>query len=55
MRNKKIDKNTMKNDNPDVFKPPNKIINKYYEYDRRFTRAVDPNVHTQVAKATWLK
>lgn len=41
-RNKKIDKKVMRNNNPDVFSPPNKTyIDKYYEYDERFTKKVE--------------
>lgn len=40
-RNKLIDENKMKDDNPEVFDPPNdKFINKYFEISKRFTEPV---------------
>jgi beta-lactamase superfamily II metal-dependent hydrolase len=42
-RNKKITKDVMLKDNPDVFDPPNDvIINKYYEINNRFITPVEP-------------
>jgi len=41
-RNKKISKDVMKEDNPDVFDPPNDvIIGKYFELSGRFTKDID--------------
>ena len=40
--NEKISKSVMKQDNPNVFDPPNDIyIDKYYEYTEKFTSDVD--------------
>ena len=40
-RNKKIDKDVMKEDNPDLFSPPNdKRITKYFEIDKKFSKSV---------------
>ena len=41
-RSKKINEDVMKDDNPDVFEPPNdEIVGKYFELLKRFTKDVD--------------
>ncbi|MCV0367238.1 MAG: MBL fold metallo-hydrolase [Nitrosopumilus sp.] len=43
-RNKKITKDVMLKDNPDVFDPPNdKIIERYFKLSDRFTKNVEPD------------